>query len=88
VRHDHSRLVDAIPWAAATDRWGPTGVDGKGEPNDWLGGTFFVEAVPKLLDEVSEAFAGIGGGGAADAEVRGEFSCVSFCVPEADVRAV
>ena len=44
--------------------WGPTCVDGKGEPNDWLGGTFLVEEVPILLDEVFEATSGNGGGGA------------------------
>ena len=88
VRHDYRRLVDAIPWPAAADRWGPTCVDGKGEPNDWLGGAFLVEAVPILLDEMFEASSGNGGGGASDAEVRGEFGGVPCCVPVADVGAV
>ena len=59
--------MDAVPWPVAADGWGPTCVNGKGEPNDWLGGTFLVEAVPILLDEVFEAASGNRGGGASDA---------------------
>ena len=70
-------------WGAATNWWGAPSVDVEFEPEDWVAGALFVEAVPAFLDEVGDLCPDDW----VDAKAFVEFSLINGLVPLVNVSA-